>query len=167
MASTLVWFWLYYKNVIQFSLKLKGESYGGPNSVDINSEEFASLPPEMKHEILKDMKEFSKRRRTMYQKPPEVLFRCHSDSTYSPDSSSPMQTPLRSLLAFRGLFPVPVGWSAAEEPLEPALGGGGERDEPEERRRCATALRTGRRGAESQRGVAPTGFRRPFPLYTN
>ncbi|XP_073321381.1 DNA excision repair protein ERCC-5 homolog [Pagrus major] len=49
----------------------QGELYGQPNSVDINSEEFASLPPEMKHEILKDMKEFSKRRRTMYHKPPE------------------------------------------------------------------------------------------------
>uniref|UniRef100_A0A3B3ZB11 XPG N-terminal domain-containing protein n=1 Tax=Periophthalmus magnuspinnatus TaxID=409849 RepID=A0A3B3ZB11_9GOBI len=45
--------------------------YEDPNSVDINSEEFASLPPEMKHEILKEMKEFSKRRRTMYQTPPE------------------------------------------------------------------------------------------------
>ncbi|XP_070820781.1 DNA excision repair protein ERCC-5 homolog [Chaetodon trifascialis] len=49
----------------------QGEVYEDPNSVDINSEEFASLPPEMKHEILKDMKEFSKRRRTMYHKPPE------------------------------------------------------------------------------------------------
>ncbi|XP_068435766.1 DNA excision repair protein ERCC-5 isoform X2 [Clinocottus analis] len=49
----------------------QGESYEDPNSVDINSEEFASLPPETKHEILKDMKEFSKRRRTMYHKPPE------------------------------------------------------------------------------------------------
>ncbi|XP_042287155.1 DNA excision repair protein ERCC-5 [Thunnus maccoyii] len=49
----------------------QGEMYDDPNSVDINSEEFASLPPEMKHEILKDMKEFSKRRRTMYHKPPE------------------------------------------------------------------------------------------------
>ncbi|XP_029702243.1 DNA repair protein complementing XP-G cells isoform X2 [Takifugu rubripes] len=49
----------------------QGELYDNPNSVDINSEEFASLPPEMKHEILKDMKEFSKRRRTMYQKPPQ------------------------------------------------------------------------------------------------
>ncbi|XP_042348588.1 DNA excision repair protein ERCC-5 [Plectropomus leopardus] len=49
----------------------QGEAYEDPNSVDINSEEFASLPPEMKHEILKDMKEFSKRRRTMYHKPPE------------------------------------------------------------------------------------------------
>ncbi|XP_031702386.1 DNA repair protein complementing XP-G cells homolog [Anarrhichthys ocellatus] len=49
----------------------QGELYEDPNSVDINSEEFASLPPEMKHEILKDMKEFSKRRRTMYHKPPE------------------------------------------------------------------------------------------------
>ncbi|XP_070787257.1 DNA excision repair protein ERCC-5 homolog [Enoplosus armatus] len=49
----------------------QGELYEDPNSVDINSVEFASLPPEMKHEILKDMKEFSKRRRTMYHKPPE------------------------------------------------------------------------------------------------
>ncbi|KAM7015559.1 DNA excision repair protein ERCC-5 homolog [Tautogolabrus adspersus] len=49
----------------------QGELYQDPNSVDINSEEFSCLPPEMKHEILKEMKEFSKRRRTMYQKPPE------------------------------------------------------------------------------------------------
>uniref|UniRef100_UPI0037E904E5 DNA excision repair protein ERCC-5 homolog n=1 Tax=Semicossyphus pulcher TaxID=241346 RepID=UPI0037E904E5 len=49
----------------------QGELYEDPNSVDINSEEFACLPPEMKHEILKDMKEFSKRRRSMYHKPPE------------------------------------------------------------------------------------------------
>ncbi|XP_053173302.1 DNA excision repair protein ERCC-5 [Scomber japonicus] len=49
----------------------QGEMYEDPNSMDINSEEFASLPPEMKHEILKDMKEFSKRRRTMFHKPPE------------------------------------------------------------------------------------------------
>ncbi|XP_075933807.1 DNA excision repair protein ERCC-5 isoform X2 [Anarhichas minor] len=49
----------------------QGELYEDPNSVDINSEEFAGLPPEMKHEILKDMKEFCKRRRTMYHKPPE------------------------------------------------------------------------------------------------
>ncbi|XP_041793196.1 DNA repair protein complementing XP-G cells homolog [Chelmon rostratus] len=50
----------------------QGEFHEDSNSVDINSEEFASLPPEMKHEILKDMKEFSKRRRTMYHKPPEL-----------------------------------------------------------------------------------------------
>ncbi|XP_041639058.1 DNA repair protein complementing XP-G cells [Cheilinus undulatus] len=49
----------------------QGDLYENPNSVDINSEEFACLPPEMKHEILKEMKEFSKRRRTMYHKPPE------------------------------------------------------------------------------------------------
>ncbi|XP_076011437.1 DNA excision repair protein ERCC-5 [Genypterus blacodes] len=49
----------------------QGELHGNPNTVDINSEHFSSLPPEMKHEILKDMKEFSKRRRTMYHKPPE------------------------------------------------------------------------------------------------
>ncbi|XP_072236862.1 DNA excision repair protein ERCC-5 homolog isoform X1 [Leuresthes tenuis] len=47
------------------------ELYEDPNSVDINSEEFANLPPEMKHEMLKEMKEFSKRRRTMLHKPPE------------------------------------------------------------------------------------------------
>ncbi|KAJ3593109.1 hypothetical protein NHX12_005446 [Muraenolepis orangiensis] len=49
----------------------QGELYGDPNSVDINSEEFSSLPLEMKHQILKDMKEFSKRCRTMYHTPPE------------------------------------------------------------------------------------------------
>ncbi|KPP65649.1 DNA repair protein complementing XP-G cells-like [Scleropages formosus] len=37
----------------------------------MSKEEFAQLPAEMKHEILRDMKEFSKRRRTMFQKPPE------------------------------------------------------------------------------------------------
>ncbi|PWA18895.1 hypothetical protein CCH79_00005003 [Gambusia affinis] len=47
------------------------ELYGDPNSVDINSEDFTNLPPEMKHEILKEMKEFCKRRRTMFNKPPE------------------------------------------------------------------------------------------------
>ncbi|KAF7211689.1 DNA excision repair protein ERCC-5 homolog isoform X1 [Nothobranchius furzeri] len=47
------------------------ELYEDPNSVDINSEEFTHLPPEMKHEILKEMKEFCKRRRTMFHKPPE------------------------------------------------------------------------------------------------
>uniref|UniRef100_A0A665TMM5 Excision repair cross-complementation group 5 n=1 Tax=Echeneis naucrates TaxID=173247 RepID=A0A665TMM5_ECHNA len=55
-----------------FCPTLQEEFYEDPNSVDINSEEFASLPPEMKHEILKDMKEFSKRRRTMYHKPPQL-----------------------------------------------------------------------------------------------
>lgn len=58
--------------MVSLSLPIKGEFYDNPNSVDINSEEFTSLPPEMKHEILKEMKEFSKRRRTMYHKPPEV-----------------------------------------------------------------------------------------------
>ncbi|KAF6725459.1 DNA repair protein complementing XP-G cells-like [Oryzias melastigma] len=47
------------------------ELYEDPNSVDINSEEFASLPAEMRHEMLKEMREFSKRRRTMFHKPPE------------------------------------------------------------------------------------------------
>ncbi|KAI1899692.1 hypothetical protein AGOR_G00064390 [Albula goreensis] len=50
----------------------QGDMFENPNSVDIDSEEFALLPSEMKHEILKDMKEFSKRRRTMFEKPPET-----------------------------------------------------------------------------------------------
>ncbi|CAL8404077.1 unnamed protein product [Boreogadus saida] len=49
----------------------QGEMHGDPNSVDINGEEFSDLPLEVRHQILKDMKEFSKRRRTMYQPPPE------------------------------------------------------------------------------------------------
>uniref|UniRef100_A0A8B9HTK3 Excision repair cross-complementation group 5 n=1 Tax=Astyanax mexicanus TaxID=7994 RepID=A0A8B9HTK3_ASTMX len=52
-------------------LRLQEDFYADPNSVDINSEEFSLLSPEIKHEILKEMKEFSKRRRTMYHKPPE------------------------------------------------------------------------------------------------
>lgn len=68
----------------------QGELYEDPNSVDINSEEFASLPPEMKHEILKDMKEFSKRRRTMYHKPPEVLSTLIHTHILT-DPSSPLQ----------------------------------------------------------------------------
>uniref|UniRef100_A0A8C4RHH6 Excision repair cross-complementation group 5 n=1 Tax=Erpetoichthys calabaricus TaxID=27687 RepID=A0A8C4RHH6_ERPCA len=42
-----------------------------PNSINIDSEEFATLPAEIKHEILKDMKEFNKRRRTLFEAPPE------------------------------------------------------------------------------------------------
>ncbi|XP_070968249.1 DNA excision repair protein ERCC-5 homolog [Oncorhynchus clarkii lewisi] len=49
----------------------QGDFFEDSNSVDINSEEFSAMPPEVKHEILKDMKEFSKRRRTMYHTPPE------------------------------------------------------------------------------------------------
>ncbi|XP_061081704.1 DNA excision repair protein ERCC-5 homolog [Conger conger] len=48
------------------------QMFENPNSMDIDSEEFALLPAEMKHEILKDMKESSKRRRTMFEKPPEI-----------------------------------------------------------------------------------------------
>lgn len=147
----------------------QGELYEGPNSVDINSEEFASLPPEMKHEILKDMKEFSKRRRTMYHKPPEVPVhsRSHSHSRARP-LTPPLQhspPPLCSLLALGRLLPVPAGRPAAEEPSEPASAGCGERDEPAERRRRSTALPAGRGPAEPQRRVTATGFRRPFPLY--
>ncbi|MGH0180297.1 UNVERIFIED_CONTAM: hypothetical protein FKN15_003392 [Acipenser sinensis] len=49
------------------------EFFENPNAVDIDSEEFATLPAEVKHEILNEMKEFSKRRRTMFEAPPEVI----------------------------------------------------------------------------------------------
>ncbi|XP_038673877.1 DNA repair protein complementing XP-G cells homolog [Scyliorhinus canicula] len=42
-----------------------------PHSVDIESEDFASLPPEVKHEILTDLKEFTKRRRSLLQTMPQ------------------------------------------------------------------------------------------------
>lgn len=57
---------------IQRDFFLQEEIYDNPNSVDINSEEFSLMPPEIKHEILKELKEFNKRRRTLYHKPPEV-----------------------------------------------------------------------------------------------
>lgn len=86
---------------------MKGELYEDPNSVDINSEEFASLPPEMKHEILKDMKEFSKRRRTMYQKPPEVLLilvHTQNITTPPPIFLLSIWTPLDSLFSILETF---------------------------------------------------------------
>ncbi|TRY92762.1 hypothetical protein DNTS_024841 [Danionella cerebrum] len=58
-------------NGLQSSSILQEELYNDPNSVDINSEEFSLMPPEIQHEILKEMKEFSKRRRTLFHKPPE------------------------------------------------------------------------------------------------
>ncbi|XP_042661831.1 DNA excision repair protein ERCC-5 isoform X1 [Tyto alba] len=42
-----------------------------PHSVDIESEDFNKLPPEIKHEILNDMKEFTKRKRTLFEAMPE------------------------------------------------------------------------------------------------
>uniref|UniRef100_A0A3B4BZR2 XPG N-terminal domain-containing protein n=1 Tax=Pygocentrus nattereri TaxID=42514 RepID=A0A3B4BZR2_PYGNA len=54
-------------------LRFQEEFYDNPSSVDINSQEFSLLSPEIKHEILKEMKEFTKRRRTLYHTPPEVL----------------------------------------------------------------------------------------------
>ncbi|NXX15692.1 ERCC5 protein, partial [Podargus strigoides] len=41
-----------------------------PHSIDIESEDFKKLPPEVKHEILTDMKEFTKRR-TLFEAMPE------------------------------------------------------------------------------------------------
>ncbi|RLW07584.1 hypothetical protein DV515_00003854, partial [Chloebia gouldiae] len=42
-----------------------------PYSVDIESEDFHKLPPEIKHEILTDIKELTKRRRTLFEAMPE------------------------------------------------------------------------------------------------
>ncbi|KYO39401.1 DNA repair protein complementing XP-G cells isoform B [Alligator mississippiensis] len=50
---------------------LQEEFFANPHSVDIESEDFSSLPPEVKHEILTDMKEFTKRRRTLFEAMPE------------------------------------------------------------------------------------------------
>ncbi|XP_039705223.1 basic immunoglobulin-like variable motif-containing protein isoform X1 [Pteropus medius] len=50
---------------------LQEELFQNPRAVDIESEDFCSLPPEIKHEILTDMKEFTKRRRTLFEAMPE------------------------------------------------------------------------------------------------
>ncbi|XP_072898015.1 DNA excision repair protein ERCC-5 homolog [Hemitrygon akajei] len=50
---------------------LQNEFLENPNSVDIDSEDFASLPPEVRHEILTDLKEFSKRRRSLMEPLPQ------------------------------------------------------------------------------------------------
>uniref|UniRef100_A0A8C5KTV9 DNA excision repair protein ERCC-5 n=1 Tax=Jaculus jaculus TaxID=51337 RepID=A0A8C5KTV9_JACJA len=50
---------------------LQEEFFHNPHAIDIESEDFSSLPPEIKHEILTDMKEFTKRRRTMFEAMPE------------------------------------------------------------------------------------------------
>ncbi|KFW10176.1 DNA repair protein complementing XP-G cells, partial [Eurypyga helias] len=50
---------------------LQDELFQNPNAVDIESEDFKKLPPEIKHEILTDLKEFTKRRRTLFEAMPE------------------------------------------------------------------------------------------------
>ncbi|XP_075419553.1 DNA excision repair protein ERCC-5 [Tenrec ecaudatus] len=50
---------------------LQEEFFHDPQAIDIESEDFSSLPPEIKHEILTDMKEFTKRRRTLFEAMPE------------------------------------------------------------------------------------------------
>ncbi|XP_056663282.1 DNA excision repair protein ERCC-5 isoform X2 [Monodelphis domestica] len=50
---------------------LQEEFFHNPNAIDIESEDFSCLPPEVKHEILTDMKEFTKRRRTLFEAMPE------------------------------------------------------------------------------------------------
>ncbi|KAJ7319809.1 hypothetical protein JRQ81_019320 [Phrynocephalus forsythii] len=50
---------------------LQEELCENPHSVDVDSEDFQSLPSDVKHEILTDMKEFAKRRRTLYETMPE------------------------------------------------------------------------------------------------
>ncbi|KAM9567140.1 DNA excision repair protein ERCC-5-like isoform 2-T2 [Guaruba guarouba] len=42
-----------------------------PQSVDTESEDFKKLPPEVRYEILTEMKEFTKRKRTFYEAMPE------------------------------------------------------------------------------------------------
>lgn len=53
---------------------IQEEFFQNPHAVDIESEDFRSLPPEIKHEILTDMKEFTKRRRTLFEAMPEVKY---------------------------------------------------------------------------------------------
>ncbi|NXW61712.1 ERCC5 protein, partial [Eurystomus gularis] len=50
---------------------LQEELCENPHSVDIESEDFNKLPPEIKHEILTDIKEFTKRKRTLFEAMPE------------------------------------------------------------------------------------------------
>ncbi|XP_054980127.1 DNA excision repair protein ERCC-5 [Sorex araneus] len=50
---------------------LQEEFFRNPQAIDIESQDFTSLPPEVKHEILSDMKEFAKRRRTLFEAMPE------------------------------------------------------------------------------------------------
>ncbi|XP_045884161.1 DNA excision repair protein ERCC-5 isoform X2 [Meles meles] len=50
---------------------LQEEFFHNPHAIDIESEDFSSLPLEIKHEILTDMKEFTKRRRTLFEAMPE------------------------------------------------------------------------------------------------
>ncbi|XP_008581093.1 PREDICTED: DNA repair protein complementing XP-G cells isoform X1 [Galeopterus variegatus] len=50
---------------------LQEEFFHNPQAIDIESEDFTSLPLEVKHEILTDMKEFTKRRRTLFEAMPE------------------------------------------------------------------------------------------------
>ncbi|XP_012578703.1 PREDICTED: DNA repair protein complementing XP-G cells isoform X2 [Condylura cristata] len=50
---------------------LQEQFFHDPQAIDIESEDFSSLPPEVKHEILTDMKEFTKRRRTLFEAMPE------------------------------------------------------------------------------------------------
>ncbi|KAK7832215.1 hypothetical protein U0070_015362 [Myodes glareolus] len=50
---------------------LQEEFFHNPQAIDVESEDFTSLPPEVKHEILTDMKEFTKRRRTLFEAMPE------------------------------------------------------------------------------------------------
>ncbi|XP_078258889.1 DNA excision repair protein ERCC-5 homolog isoform X2 [Rhinoraja longicauda] len=50
---------------------LQNEFFENPNSVDIDSEDFASLSPEVRHEILTDLKEFTKRRRSLLEPMPQ------------------------------------------------------------------------------------------------
>ena len=40
-------------------------------SIDVDSEDFKSLPPDIQHELLNDIKEIRKRRRTQFETMPD------------------------------------------------------------------------------------------------
>ncbi|XP_015130007.1 DNA excision repair protein ERCC-5 isoform X2 [Gallus gallus] len=50
---------------------LQEQLFENPHAIDIDSEDFNKLPPEVKHEILTDMKELTKRNRTLFEAMPE------------------------------------------------------------------------------------------------
>ncbi|XP_053912924.1 DNA excision repair protein ERCC-5 [Cuculus canorus] len=60
-----------WKERISHKNMLMEELCENPCSIDVESDDFNKLPPEIKHEILTDMKEITKRRRTLFEAMPE------------------------------------------------------------------------------------------------
>ncbi|XP_015706948.1 DNA repair protein complementing XP-G cells isoform X1 [Coturnix japonica] len=50
---------------------LQEQLFENPHAIDIDSEDFNKMPPEVKHEILSDLKELTKRKRTLFEAMPE------------------------------------------------------------------------------------------------